>query len=222
LRNRLPLKRFLEATLGVAPDLDTVVIRLQQHEANAGITDIEIESAGVFFLIIEAKRGWTVPSIKQLATYALRDSFRADNGIARRIIPLSACSSEYTLHALGCTEIETIEICPLSWEQLAHLAIEAQRRASHAEKRLLKELLVYFEGLMTLQNYDSNWVYVVSLGAGAPEGWQISWIDIVKKRSSYFHPVGDGWPKAPPNYIAFRYAEQTPFRRGSVVLFGIS
>jgi hypothetical protein len=27
------LKRFLEATLGVAPDLDTVVIRLQQHEA---------------------------------------------------------------------------------------------------------------------------------------------------------------------------------------------
>jgi hypothetical protein len=107
---------------------------------------------------------------------------------------------------LGCTEIETIEICLLSWEQLAHLAIEAQRRASHAEKRLLKELLVYFEGLMTLQNYDSNWVYVVSLGAGAPEGWQISWIDIVKKRSSYFHPVGDGWPKAPPNYIAFRYA----------------
>lgn len=57
-----------------------------------------------------------------------------------------------------------------------------------------------------MQNIDSNWVYVVSLGSGTPEGWAISWIDIVNKRSKYFHPVaGGGWPKEPPNYIAFRY-----------------
>jgi hypothetical protein len=56
-----------------------------------------------------------------------------------------------------------------------------------------------------MQNIDSNWVYVVSLGSDTPEGWKLSWIDVVEKRRRYFHPVGDGWPKEPPNYIAFRY-----------------
>ena len=57
-----------------------------------------------------------------------------------------------------------------------------------------------------MQNIDSNWVYVVALARGTPPGWRISWIDIVKERRSYFHPVGvSGWPKEPPNYIAFRY-----------------
>lgn len=31
-------------------------------------------------------------------------------------------------------------------------------------------------------------------------------IEIVKKYNKYFHPIGgNGWPKEPPNYIAFRY-----------------
>lgn len=51
----------------------------------------------------------------------------------------------------------------------------------------------------------SNLVFVVSLGWGIPEGSSISWIDIVEKRHQYFHPVGNRWPKEPPNYIAFRY-----------------
>ena len=60
---------------------------------------------------------------------------------------------------------------------------------------------------MTSQNKDSNWVYVVSLANGKPEGSNISWIEIVNKCGRYFHPVGvNGWPKEPPNYIAFRYA----------------
>jgi len=61
---------------------------------------------------------------------------------------------------------------------------------------------------MSMQNVDSNRVYVVALAQGKPKGWGISWIDIVNKRRCYFHPVGGGrggWPKEPPNYIAFRY-----------------
>jgi hypothetical protein len=27
----------------------------------------------------------------------------------------------------------------------------------------------------------------------------------VAKKRRYFHPVGDTWPKEPPNYVAFRY-----------------
>ena len=201
------LGQFLEATVGINPDLDSVTIRLQQREKRAGVTDIEIESPGLFNLIIEAKRGWDVPTLKQLATYAARKSFQVTGGAVRRIVPLSACSREFTLSRLGRTEIAGAVICPLSWKEVSGLATNAQRRASHAEKRLLRELLTYLEGIMKLQNSDSNWVYVVSLGAGTPGGWGISWIDIVKKRRAYFHPVGlRGWPKVPVNYIGFRYS----------------
>ena len=51
----------------------------------------------------------------------------------------------------------------------------------------------------------SNRTFVVSLGQGNPEGWGISWIDIVEKKGRYFFPVGRGWPDPPTNYIAFRY-----------------
>jgi hypothetical protein len=86
------------------------------------------------------------------------------------------------------------------------LAGVARKSAGHKEKRLLDELLTYLGGLVTMQNVDSNWVYVVSLAPGTPEGWGISWIDIVREKHRYFHPAeGGGWPKEPPNYIAFRY-----------------
>ena len=59
-----------------------------------------------------------------------------------------------------------------------------------------------------MQKIDSNWVYVVSLGSGIPDKWNVSWQEIVNKHLKYFHPVGGGkggWPTEPPNYIAFRY-----------------
>ena len=60
-----------------------------------------------------------------------------------------------------------------------------------------------------MQDIDSNWVYVVSLGKGTQHGWKISWIDMVEKRKKYFHKIGTkGWPKEPLNYIAFRYHGQ--------------
>ena len=71
------LSVFLRRALGLAVSSGDVIIRLQQHERQAGITDIEIELPGSFFLIAEAKRGWTLPGRKQLATYAHRPSFRA-------------------------------------------------------------------------------------------------------------------------------------------------
>jgi hypothetical protein len=84
-------------------------------------------------------------------------------------------------------------------------ATKARQGSTHAEKRILTELLTYFRGLMTMQNVDSNWVYVVSLGSDTPKGWKLSWIDVVEQKGRYFHPVGGGWPKEPPNYIAVRY-----------------
>jgi hypothetical protein len=199
------LSIFVHSALGVATDSESIVIRLQQHEKQAGITDIEIESPGEFFLIVEAKRGWNLPSRRQLETYALRPSFCASKGLPRRILVMSECSREFALLNLETQRIADVEIFPMPWNQIARLAVEAQSNCSHAEKRILRELVTYLRGLMTMQEMDSNWVYVLSLGSGTPEGWKISWIDIVKKRRRYFHPIGKTWPKEPPNYIAFRY-----------------
>ena len=52
---------------------------------------------------------------------------------------------------------------------------------------------------------DSNMVYVVSLPWKRPPGWDLSFVDIAQEHRKYMHPVGgSGWPKEPPNYIAFR------------------
>lgn len=100
------LKRFVNHTLGVTADSDRIVIRLQQYEKQAGITDIEIESPGEFFLIVEAKRGWNLPGQKQLETYAKRSSFCASKGLPRRILVVSECSPEFALLSLKTRRIE--------------------------------------------------------------------------------------------------------------------
>ena len=75
-----------------------------------------------------------------------------------------------------------------------------------SNKAWLRSFIDYLGGLLQMETRYSNWTYVVSLGQGNPEGWDISWIDIVEKRSRYFYPVGQGgWPDPPPNYFAFRY-----------------
>lgn len=199
------LKAFVRDTLGIKPSLENITIRLQHAEKNGGITDIEIESPGQFFLLVEAKCGWNLPAKAQLEKYALRKAFSVNKEVPRKILALSECSREYAIAHLEATQINGIDISPVSWKSVAEAATKARNGATHAEKRTLTELLKYLRGLMTMQNGDSNWVYVVSLGSDTPDGWKLSWIDVVEKKRRYFHPVGGGWPKEPPNYVAFRY-----------------
>ena len=59
---------------------------------------------------------------------------------------------------------------------------------------------------MTMQNKESNKVFVVSLSYKNPRRSKISYIDIVNNKRLYFHPMGtNGWPSDPPNYIGLRY-----------------
>ena len=92
----------------------------------------------------------------------------------------------------------------LSWRKVCQLAHVARKRESHANRRWLAEFTTYLEEILGMENRYSNLVYVVSLGADNPQGWRISWRDIVRERSRYFYPVGKNWPD-PPNYIGFRY-----------------
>ena len=200
------LRAFLQKVVGREVKIDEVLIRLQQYESGRGVTDIEIELPGEIYIIIEAKRGWNLPDRRQLETYANRNSFKVSNASFKQLIALSECSRDYAKSRID-QKIAGVQVKSISWKEVAEIASKArpEGKGSHAENRLIKELLTYMGGIMTVQNIDSNWVYVVSLSKDTPEGWGISWIDIVEQKNHYFHPVGEGWPKEPPNYIAFRY-----------------
>jgi hypothetical protein len=200
------LKHFIKEVTNHTIDPERVTITLQEHETKGGITDIEVKLEGEIHLIVEAKRGWNLPSKIQIQQHADRLSFRESKAPNRFLLTLSECSAEYAARNLEATEINGIPVIHVSWHQITTCARNAYKNGSHAEKGLLSDLISYLEGLMTTQKLDSNLVFVVSLGPGTPDGWKISWIDIVKKRMRYFHPAAKNWPQAPPNYIAFRYA----------------
>lgn len=204
------LQAFLDAVAAPGLDRTNTVLRLQEYASGQGITDIEIEAAGSFHIIVEAKRGWTLPTLRQLETYAARATFAARQAPLRRLVVLTECSREYALFHLPERQIGDAPIVPVSWHELVGLAAKVRHdTGTPAEKRLLEELDVYLRGLMTMQQVDSNWVYVVVLSHEQAPSWDCSWREIVTRYGRYFHPVGGaGWPKEPPSYLAFRYDGQ--------------
>lgn len=184
---------------------EDVEICVQEYEKGSGITDIEVRDDNEFFIILEAKRGWVLPSKKQLLKYSSRESFAKSRAKNKIIVTLSECSRDYASHFLEIKVAKGIPIKHISWKDVHKFAEAAYPDASNSEKKLLRDLQVYLRGLMTMQNQTSNEVYVVSLGSSKPDKCNLTCIDIVKQKNKYFHPMGRGWPKEPPNYIAFRY-----------------
>jgi len=199
------LLHFIKEVTNETVNPELVTVSLQEHETHGGITDIELRLPGELHIILEAKRGWNLPHMAQLQQYANRESFKHSKASVRLILTLSECSSEYAQRNIKANHINGVQVAHVSWRQITICAHRAYQSGSNSEKQLLRELNTYMEGLMTTQKTDSNLVFVVSLGSGRVEGWGISWIDIVTKRSLYFHPAAKGWPAVPPNYIAFRY-----------------
>lgn len=194
---------FLQALVKrVLPDLkktDIHQVRLQDYHENHGITDIEIIGSDVH-VIFEAKRGWAFPSQDQLDKYANR--LRSSQFQHRLLVVMAESSHEYAEKHLPKKAGE-FPISYLNWKDIEGLSRIS--RGSHVEKRLLCELRVYLRRIINMQNHLSNMVYVLSLGADTPNWSKISWRDIVNKKHHYFHPFDKHWPKAPPNYLGFRY-----------------
>lgn len=181
-------------------------IRLQQTEQDTGRTDIEVETDRVH-LIVEAKRGWTVPGPEQLQKYADRLNARDDRegGI---LVVAGAAAHFPPVQALP-GGVDGIPVSYLPWSGIAALVNQtADAVRAHAEKRLLRELHRYLRRLMTSQNVTSNLVYVVSLNRDQLDWSELTFIDTVMERDLYYHPVGGSgkrWPKAPANYLGFRF-----------------
>lgn len=175
-------------------------VRLQEFLAEGGYTDIEVESER-FDLILEAKRGWNLPSRRQLTQYAPRLHGKS----ASAILVVSECSPDFARHRLP-KSVDGVRVAYRSWKQVAQLVETWSQGGTHAEGRLLRELVRYLRGLMSMQNQTSNRVYVVSLGA-KPTSWSgsLTPIQIVTEKGQYFHQIGGGYPKDPPNYVGFRW-----------------
>lgn len=178
-------------------------LRLQEHVPGSGFTDIEIETERLA-IVLEAKRGWSLPTRVQLEKYAPR----LDQSEIGRLVVISECTPEYAAPPTLPVEIAGVPVVHRSWRQLVKLAGSCNP-SGHAEKRLLRELTAYLRGLMTMQNHTSNMVYVVSLGAEA-QSWSRPFtpIEIVVKKHRYFHPIGETYPREPQNYVGFRWNAQ--------------
>ena len=179
---------------------DLRAVRLQRFERGGGFTDIEVESDRVA-IVLEAKRGWNLPTHAQLRKYAPRVA-QEDIG---RIVVVSEASPAFAAPHLP-DAVAGVPIVYRSWKQIVRLAQSCASQGGHQERRLVRELTTYLESLMTMQNQTSNMVYVVALGA-RPTAWSgsLTPIEIVTAKDRYFHPVGGGYPKEPPNYIGFRW-----------------
>jgi hypothetical protein len=195
--------RFVEDLLPGVTSPAIELIQLQEGVPGSGFTDIEIKAdAGKTHLIVEAKRGYNLPGVEQLAKYATRT-----DPPPTMLVVMAEANADFVGDKLPAV-VAGVPVEYRSWRWLDELCgnvVAASRR--HAEKRLVRELSRYLRGLMTMQNVDSNLVYVVSLGKEI-EGTSISPRDVVVRYDTYFCPVGGakgGWPKEPPNYLGFRF-----------------
>jgi hypothetical protein len=174
-------------------------ILLQEATGKMGITDVEL-IGDELHVIIEAKKGWELPTSGQLRRYAPR--FQKSGRSHAMFVTMSESSKEYASIHLP-QDIRGVPVHHLDWKEIVRMTLI--KNGTHAEKRLLAQFRTYLERIMKMQDQESNLVYVVSLGGDTPSYSTLSWRDIVNQRRRYFHPVGGKWPKKPPNYLGFRY-----------------
>ena len=209
------LERVIERLLHVNAAADDVVIRYQEFEKDKGITDLEITDNQKFYIIIEAKRGWVLPGEPQLRLYSERSGFISSPAKVKAIVSMSECTEDYAKKRLPTVPGTTVLHLP--WMTICDLAGELRMKTAGKQNYILGEVERYIKRIMTTQNKDTNWVYVVSLGLkeveitpakGEKRTTGIAYVDIVRKYHKYCCPVGGGkggWPKEPLTYIAFRY-----------------
>ncbi|OFX17639.1 MAG: hypothetical protein A2Z18_03250 [Armatimonadetes bacterium RBG_16_58_9] len=178
-------------------------IRLQDPGKDGGYTDVEVYTANAR-IIVEAKRGWSLPGEAQLKLCAAR-LVPPVEGQRTALVVMSECLSEYANSKLK-DYVLPVPVLHRSWKEVADLAQKCVGLGCQSEKRLLREFHTYLKGLLSMQDHTSNLVYVVSVHRGPVQWLAESPVDFLESTGMYFHPLGTGgWPKEPPNYFGFRY-----------------
>jgi hypothetical protein len=193
------LSRVTERLLPGVVDTEDVVLRMETSDER-GRTDLEIQ-AGDRLAVIEAKRGWQLPGERQLAAYAPRVRAVGDGVLAT----LSSASPQWASHSLPA-EVEGVPVRHLPWTEI-RTDLAAARTASRGEQRhWLDELHEYLRRAVRVRTPQDSWTYCVVVSGAKPGGGGArSFRDFVDQ-GWYFHPFGTGgWPKDPPNFLAFRW-----------------
>ena len=122
------------------PDLSQrdAVVKLQEHQSGKGITDLEIHVPGYAVWVIEAKLGFTVPSLDQLGMYARRFTELQDpNSTCGLVVLAESDRDEQWLPQQLPDQIRGVPVRALSWRQIQRMTESARRGANNANKRLL-------------------------------------------------------------------------------------
>jgi hypothetical protein len=200
------LSRFAASVGVVVEPGEEADVRLQTYDRDderVGITDIQLRSPRAH-VIVEAKRGWSIPTKAQLRRYApiLRRSAAAE----RRFVVLTRWGSD----AKGVVAAQLggeVEGFPISTLGVTDVLREA--RAAHRVERLqrarlyLAELLTYLEGGGYVASHRDSRVFVVPLGKDVSE-IGIPFHRIPYEEGIYWYGLNGG-PKVPPNYVGFRF-----------------
>jgi len=188
------------------PGLDVegdATFHIQTGRRSLGITDVEVRIEGRALIVFEAKKGSEYPSAAQLRRYAgvcIESNLPITKLVALTSVDESTAPTPDEWNSIG------VPVSARSWRWVRRHARRARsRERSVIAKFVLEELARFLEGFVGLERAFSNMVYVLSLAAGTPPNWAVTWVDVVEKHGLYFYPFGKkSWPP-PPNYIAFRY-----------------
>ena len=178
-------------------------IRLQDYDRQTGITDIEIIDPSRVHIVIEAKRGFDIPSTEQLKKYACKLLKSTDTKAKKMLIVLAKSDQEEKwLQRVVPNHVKVankqVEVKAISWKQFQDMAETCiTKTKKYAEKMLLRQLSRYLDKLITRQNPPPKLVYVVSAKGET--------IDLIENRQKYFNSMGMSWSLEPPEYFGFRY-----------------
>lgn len=196
--------RFVSELLrALSLEAEQVEIRMETR-GDDGRTDLEIETPSAL-VVVEAKRGWVLPTESQLRRYATRVQQHAgERGV---LVTLSDCSVDWASGPRGLPgQIAGIPVQHLPWSTVREALARASGPARGGERHWLNELETYLRRAVRVTDVSDMWTYCVVVSE--EQFGDRTFRDYVLDEGVYFHPFGwgHGWPKEPPNFLAFRWS----------------
>jgi hypothetical protein len=167
-------------------------------------TDLELNLGGET-IILEAKKGWRVPTHEQLGKYAELVMSQP----VGKLVTISDASEEWAEKLLPAS-IGDVAVQHVSWRTILNLVDAAVNDEDRSTRELLRKFDRYVRKVAEMRNGTDMWTYCVSLSD--KKFGDITFMDYVTGEGVYFHPHSDwqkGWPTNWPNFLAFRWKGHT-------------
>jgi hypothetical protein len=194
---------FLDRFAQRFPELQGTVMLTMEARDELGRTDLELHNDGAL-VVIEAKKGWLLPTEAQLRRYV----GRVEAAGAGTLATLSEASNDWAAHALPAA-VDGVPVRHVRWTDVRD-DLEAARLRTRGHERLwLDELHTYLGRAIRVRDVSDSWTFCVVVSNDLPGGGgERTFRDFVDS-GVYFHPFGTGgWPKEAPNFMAFRWHGQ--------------